>query len=108
MKRQGQVIAALLNNFETVESSLTTMSQSAGGAMKEMEIIEGSLEFKLNALSETATGVFQNLFAQEDMGNVINFLTGILQGLDMLTGSLGLFGTTLLAIPLVMFIKNFD
>lgn len=107
-KRQGQIVAALLNNFETVESSLTTMSQSAGGAMKEMEIIEGSLEFKLNALSETATGVFQNLFAQEDMGNVINFLTGILQGLDMLTGSLGLFGTTLLAIPLVMFIKNFD
>lgn len=107
-KRQGQVIAAILNNFQTVEESLVTMTESAGGAMREMEIIEESLEFKLNALKETATGVFQNLFAKEDMIVVIELLTKLMEVLDFLTEKLGLFGTALTGIAIYAFVKNFD
>lgn len=107
-KRQGQVVAAILNNFNAVEDSLITMTKSAGGAMREMEIIEESLEYKLNALKETATGVFQNLFAKEDMTIVIDLLTKLMEVLDFLTEKLGLFGTALTGIAIYTFIKNFD
>ncbi len=107
-KRQGQVVAAILNNFNAVEDSLVTMTKSAGGAMREMEIIEESLEYKLNALKETATGVFQNLFAKEDMAIVIDLLTKLMEVLDFLTEKLGLFGTALTGIAIYAFVKNFD
>lgn len=107
-KRQGQVVAAILNNFQTVEESLVTMTESSGGAMREMEIIEESLEFKLNALKETATGVFQNLFAKDDMIVVIELLTKLMEVLDFLTEKLGLFGTALTGVAIYAFIKNFD
>lgn len=107
-KRQGQIVAAILNNFDAVEKSLNTMSNSAGNAMQEMEVIEQSLEFKLNALKETSVGVFQNLFQTDEMGTVIDILTDLMEILDFLTEKLGLFGTALLGIGITAFIKNFD
>lgn len=107
-KRQGQIVAAILNNFNAVDKSLNTMADSAGSAMNEMEIIEKSLEFKLNALKETAVGVFQNLFQTDEMGTVIDILTDLLEILDFLTEKLGLFGTIIAGIGITAFIKNFD
>lgn len=107
-KRQGQIVAAILNNFSAVENSLETMTNSAGSAMNEMNIIEQSLEFKLNALKETAVGVFQNLFQTDEMGAVIDILTDLLEIFDSLTENLGLFGTALVGIGITAFIKNFD
>lgn len=107
MKRQGQVVAAILNNFGAVESSLETMTNSAGSAMNEMDTIEQSVTYKLNALKQTAVGIFQNLFDTSQMGLVVDFLTGLLGVIDKLTEHLGLFGTTLVTIGIVKFIKNF-
>lgn len=107
-KRGGNVVAAILSNFEAAENSMVTMSQSAGSAMNEMGIIEESLEYKLNALKETGVGVFQNLFDRGGLGTTIELLTGVLNVIDKITGSLGLFGTTIATIGIVKFIKNFD
>lgn len=107
-KRGGQIISSLMTNFDAVEKSLNSMSNSAGNAMNEMGVIEESLEYKLNKLSETATGVWQNLLNREEMGNIINFLSAILTGLDAVTGVLGTFGTVLAGIGIAMFIKNFS
>ena len=105
-KRQGQIVAAILNNFDAVDNSLETMTKSAGSAMKEMEIIENSLEFKLNALKETAVGIFQNLFQTDQMGSVIDFLTNLLEILDFLTEKIGLLGTLGAGIGITAFIKS--
>lgn len=107
MKRQGQVVAAILNNFGAVEKSLETMTNSAGSAMNEMDTIEQSVTYKLNALGQTAVGIFQNLFDTSQMGSVVDFLTGLLGVIDKLTEHLGLLGTTLVTIGIVKFIKNF-
>ena len=107
-KRQGQIVAAILNNFDAVESSLTTMKNSAGNAMKEMEIIEQSASYKINALKETAVGTFQNLFETNEMKAVIDLLTTLLNVIDKLTEHLGLFGVLLPAIGITAFVKNFD
>jgi len=92
-KRQGQIVSAILDNFDAVESSLKSMSESAGSAMAEMETVSESLTFKLNALRETGVGIAQNLFTREDMGVVVDGLTQILGIIDSITGEIGLFGT---------------
>ena len=107
MKRQGQIIASILNNFGTVDKSLNTMSDSAGNAEAEMSIIMESLDYKINELKETATGIFQNIFQTEEMGNLIGLLTGLLNVLDGLTSTFGLLGTAMIAVPIIAFIKNF-
>lgn len=105
-KRQGQIVAAMLNNFKAVESSLNTMTDSAGSAMREMGIIEDSLEYKINALTETATGFFQNLFNTEEMGTVIDFLTNLLNLITEITSHLGLLGTTVAGLGIYAAIKS--
>ena len=107
-KRQGQIIAAILNNFDTVEKSLNTMQNSAGNAEKEMSVIMDSLDYKINQLKETGTGLFQNIFQTDDMGNIISLLTGLLNILNGLTDTFGFLGTVMLAVPIVNFIKNFS
>ena len=107
-KRQAQAVAAILGNFETVEESLETMKNSAGGALREMEIIQESLEYKLNALKETAVGVFQNLFTKEDMKLVIEALTELLKLIDTLTEHLGLFGTASVGVGIYTLVKGFQ
>ena len=107
-KRQGQVVAAILNNFGAVEKSLKTMSDSAGNAMAEMAVIQDSLAYKLNALKETAVGVFQNLFESGQMSVAIEALTKILEVVDVLTDHLGLLGTAFVAISITKFVRNFD
>ena len=106
-KTRAQVGAAILSNFDQVEKALEVMSNSAGNADKEMGIITDSLEYKLNALKETFTGIWQNLFQREDMGAVIDGLTSILGVIDTVTEHLGLFKTALLGFSIASIIKNF-
>lgn len=107
MKRQGQIIASIIGNFDTVDKSLDTMADSAGNAENEMSIIMESLDYKINELKETATGIFQNIFQTEEMGNLIGLLTGLLNVLDGITSTFGLLGTAMIAVPIIAFIKNF-
>lgn len=96
-KRQAQVGSAILSNFEQARKSIVTMENSAGSAGREMEKIMDSIDYKINALKETWTGVAQNLFQQEDLKVVIEALTTLSNLVDLLTSKLGLFGTVTLA-----------
>lgn len=69
------------------------MGRSAGNAEKEMSIITESIDYKLNALKETGTGIAQNLFNRRDIGIAVDTLTLLLNVIDKVTQSLGLFGT---------------
>lgn len=107
-KRQGQAVAAIINNFENAEKSMNSMANSAGNAMQEMEVIYASMDYKLNRTKETATGIAQNLFGREDMKLVIDVFNEFLGLLDKATDKLGLFGTLGLGAGIFEFIKNFD
>ena len=97
-KRQGQIIAATINNFESAEKAINNMANSAGSAEKEMSVIMDSLEYKANVIKETATGVAQNLFKHDDMKTVLDVLGSLGKALDWITEKIGLFGTAGIAI----------
>lgn len=105
-KRGGQIVAAILNNFETVEKSLQSMENSAGAAEAEMSIITGSLEYKLNRLTETGTGIVQNLFPRKDIAIAVDSASALLSVIDKLTESLGLFGTVLTSVAIAKGAKS--
>lgn len=72
---------------------MDAMNNSAGAADKEMDIITNSLTYKLNALRETGTGIWQNLFKRDEIGGVVDDLTALLSVVEALTDKIGLIGT---------------
>lgn len=92
-KRQGQVVASILNNYETVKDSMDSMANSAGNAQAEMDIAIQSMDYKLNVLKETGTSISQNLFKREDMKTVVDTLSSVGGVLEKVTEKAGLFGT---------------
>ena len=107
-KNRASVGQAILRNFEAAEKAMNNMAESAGNADAEMKIITKSLEFKLNALKETGTGIFQNLFKREEIGVIIDMLTGLASAIDFVTSLIGPFGTALAGVGIAAFIKNLD
>lgn len=105
-KNRAQVGAAILQNFDTVRESLEAMENSAGNAEAEMSVIEQSLEYKLNRLKETGTGIAQNLFQRDDMKAIVDDFTSIGEAVDFATDKLGMFGTIGLGAGLLAGIKN--
>lgn len=105
-KRQGQVVASMISNFGAAEKSMNSMANSAGNALEEMEVIYDSLSYKINRLSETGTGIAQNLFAREDMAAVVDTLTTLGETIDFITEKLGLFGTIGIGTGAFALIKN--
>ena len=96
-KRYANGINALLSNFESAERALVGLQNSAGGADAEFEKASQSVEFKLNTLKETGTGIWQNVLDSESLKSGIDLLTNLLGVLDGVTSILN----TLSSIPIV-------
>lgn len=105
-KRNGQAVAAILNNFDTVTASLESMANSAGNAEAEMSVAMDSIDYKLNKVKETGTGIAQNLFGRDDMKSVLDVIGTLGNGLDFLTEKLGLFGSLAAGAGLFAGFKN--
>ena len=96
-----------MTNFEAAENAMAKMEDSAGNADAEMSIITESLEYKLNALSQTGVGIWQNLFPREDIGNAIDILTKLAGAVDKFTEKAGLLGTIGAGAGIIGLIRNF-
>lgn len=102
----GQALAALLSSFDAVTASLDSMKTSAGNAEAEMAVAMDSIDFKLNRIRETGTGIAQNLFDREEVKSVLDAIGTLGDGLDWLTDRLGLVGSVGLGAGLFAGIKN--
>lgn len=104
--QDSQAIGAILGNFDTVTSSMQSMANSAGNAGAEMAVAMDSIEFKMNKIKETGTGIAQNLFGREEIKFVLDVIGSLGDGLDWLTDKLGLLGSIGLGAGLFTGIKN--
>jgi hypothetical protein len=85
---------------------MDNMAKSAGNADKEMAVIQESLEYKINRLNETITGIAQNLFERDDMKAVVDGFTDVLNIIEVLTDQIGLFGSAIASAGIVTSIKS--
>lgn len=76
-RTQAQAGSALIQNYSGVTKAIDEMKNSAGSADKEMETIETSLGYKLNALKETWVGTVQKMADRSVLGSIIDGLTTI-------------------------------
>ena len=105
-KRQANIGSAILSNFESAERALDEMSNSQGGALKEMEIIYDSIDYKANRFKETLTGIAQSSITQDFLKNTIDLGTGLLEILNKLIDKLGIVPTLISAITVGIGAKN--
>ena len=105
-KNRAQIGAAILSNFDAAEDAMTKMEQSAGNADKEMSIIMDSIDFKLNALKETATGMWQAILDRDAIKGGVDFLTKALGVIADLVDKIGLLPTILGGAGIVILIKD--
>ncbi|MCI8307571.1 MAG: phage tail tape measure protein, partial [Lachnospiraceae bacterium] len=90
----GDVLSSIITNFDTARNSMTLMAGSAGSAMQSMDAVYDGLDFKLNRLSETGTGIAQNLFGGSEMKTVVDGINAVGNAVEWVTGKLGLLGTS--------------
>ena len=90
-KRQLQVVAAAIENFDAAEKALDNMANSAGSAEPEMETIRESAAFALNELKETFTALAQDSVSQDFLKDLIKTGTGAINVLDTLVKAFGAF-----------------
>lgn len=104
--RQTNVGAAILSNFDDARKAMNLFQESSGNAMAEMDIIYDSLDYKMNRLKETGTGIAQNLFDRDEMKSIVDALTTVAEAIDFVTDKVGLFGTMGLGAGLFAGFKN--
>lgn len=105
-KNRANAGAAIIQNFDQVRAAIEAMDESAGSSDKEMETIEQSLEYRINALKETWVGTIQQMVDRGDLGTIVDGLTKLSEGIGFVTGNLGLLKTAALGITGVLAFKN--
>ncbi len=85
---------------------MDSMANSAGNAEAEMSVAMDSIEYKLNKVKETGTGIAQNLFKREEMKGILDIISSIGSGIDFLTEKIGLLGTIGFGAGLFAGLKN--
>lgn len=107
-KRQGQVVSAVMTNFDIARDTLSVSESSEGSAMAEHEKWMESLEAKINQLNASWENLSQAFLDDAFLGHLIDAGTKILDILTGIVDILGSFGTILLGTGIVAFVKNFD
>ena len=105
-KRQGQIVASIIDNFSAAEKSMQSMANSAGNAQAEMDIAMDSIDAKANKLKQTGVTISENLLSRDNAKTVLEVANGIAEGFELATKHLGLFKTALLGLSVVGSVKN--
>ena len=106
MKYRGNQLAALLSNWDTYKKILGDYQNAEGSAAQEAEKTAQSWEGSLNRLSNSWTDLIANFANSSGITTGINFLNGIVSGVDALTEKLGGIKTLISAISGGFLTKN--
>lgn len=107
-KRQGNIVSALMTNFNIAEDALQTSLDSNGSAMQEHEKWMESLEAKVNQLGAAWESLSSSFLSSDFLKNAVSALTGFVQLLDGLIDKIGVLGTLTIGAGITGFIKNLD
>ena len=107
-KRQGQVVSAVMNNFDIARKVVTTSEGSEGSATAEHEKWLDSLEAKINQLAASWESLSQAFLEDDFIANLIDGGAALLDVLTQVVDAIGLLGVAIAGVGIYAFIKNFD
>ena len=88
-KRQYNNLLALFENWDMYTDTLDTAANAAGTLNKQQEIALESINNKMDILKATAEDLYDNLFDEESIKDIIDALTVLLQSVADVTDALG-------------------
>lgn len=106
LKRQGNIVSALMTNFETARQATESAINSTGSALKEQEKFEQGIEYSLNRLEASFQTFSNNILDSNFVKGIIDFGNGIVNVIDTVTSKLGSLGTIGLGAGLFAGFKN--
>lgn len=107
-QRQGNVLSAVMSNFDIARNALSTSQTSDGSAMQEHAKWMESLEAKTQEFKAAFEELSQTILNDDSLGTLIDAGTVILNILTGIVDTFGTFGTVLAGIGIAAFVKNFD
>ena len=112
-KRQGNIMSALMSNFDIARETLNTAtSESAGSAEKELSNYQKGIEYSLDKFKATFQDFSTSFLDSGFVKGVVDSGSGLLNGLTTLIDSVGVFQTLAGGIGaykgISSFVKNFD
>lgn len=93
-KRQANVLAAVIKNFDMVEDAIKTSSDAAGSAERENEKYLNSIQGKVNQFNNAAQTMWMNFINSDAIKFVVDLGTNLVKIAD----DLGLVGTAIAAL----------
>lgn len=105
-KRNSNVVAALLTNFQTAEDVLKTSAEAAGSALAENEKYLDSINGKIDMFKATFEELSLNVFDSELIKGAIDFGTALLDVLNALADINALLPVTVALITTIMALRR--
>lgn len=105
-KRNSNVVAALLTNFQTAEDVVKTSAEAAGSALAENEKYLDSINGKIDMFKATFEELSLNVFDSELIKGAIDFGTALLDILNALADINALLPVTVALITTIMAIRR--
>lgn len=105
-KRQGNIVSALMNNFETARRATETAVNSTGSALKEQEEYEKGIEYSLNRLEASFQAFANHVLDSNFLKGIVDFGNGVINMIDTVTSKLGSLGTIGLGAGIFAGLKN--
>lgn len=105
-KRQGNIVSALMSNFETARRATETAVNSTGSALKEQEKYEQGIEYSLKRLEAVFQSFSNHTLDSGFVKGIVDFGSNTVEVIDKITSKLGSLGTIGLGAGLFAGAKN--
>lgn len=105
-KRQGNIISAVMENFDIAQDALNSSLESAGSAMKEYNTYLEGIEAKTNQFKAAFEALSLTVFNNDFLKGIIEFGTGAITVLDGIIEKLGGMGNALMLVASALVFLN--
>jgi len=92
-KRQGNIVSALMSNFDTARRATETAVNSTGSALKEQEEYEKGIEYSLKRLEASFQEFANHILDSSFIKGIVDFGNSAINVIDKITSKLGSLGT---------------
>lgn len=106
-KRQGNIVSALMSNFDIAENALKTSINSEGSAAAEHAKWMDSMEAKTKQFQAAWENLSQHMMSSDFLKGLVDTGTGFLNILDSISQHIGALPLAAAGTGLALFIKNF-